>query len=56
MREMDDNYHSKSDDFDTQRLYAKANLRVVSTVYPLDETVSHLPHNKLITDELVANP
>ena len=56
MREMDDNYLSESDNFDTQQLYVKANLRVVSTVYPLDATVSHLRHNKLTTDELEANP
>ena len=32
MREMDDNYHIKSDNIDTHRLYTKVDLRVVSTV------------------------
>ena len=32
MREMDDNYLSKSDNIDMQRLYLKVNLHVFSTV------------------------
>ena len=32
MREMDDNYLNKSDNLDTQRLYLKVFLLVVSTV------------------------
>ena len=55
MREMDDNFHSKSDNFDTQRLSIKVTLRVVSTVYPRDRTVTHLLHNKQNTDELTGN-
>ena len=31
MLEMDDDYLSKSDNFDTQRLYIKISLRVIST-------------------------
>ena len=55
IREMDDDYHSKSDNIDTQRLYLKDNLGVVSTVNPRDETVTQLLHNKPNTDELAAN-
>ena len=52
---MDDDYFSKSDNIDTQRLYIKVNLRVVSTVCPLDRTVTQLLHNKQNADELMAN-
>ena len=52
---MDDDYLVKSDNIDTPRLYVKVNLRVVSVVSPRDRTVSHLLHNKPITDELMAN-
>ena len=55
MHEMDDNYHRKSDNIDTQWLSIKVNLRVVSTVNPLDKTVTQLLHNKTITDETGAN-
>ena len=55
MREMVEHYHSKSDNIDTQRLHIKVNLRVVSTVCPLDRTVTQLLHNKPNIDELVAN-
>ena len=51
MRDMDDNYLSKSDNFDTQRMYLKICLRVVSAIYPRDRAVSQLLHNKPITDE-----
>ena len=37
--EMDDNNLSKSDNLDTQ-LYLNVNLRVVSTVFPRDRTVT----------------
>ena len=55
MREMDDNNHSKSDNVDTQRLYLKVTLRVVSTVSPRDRTVTQLLDNKPITDEITAH-
>ena len=55
MREMDDDEHSKSDDVDTQRLCLKVTLRVVSTVYPRDRTVTQLLHNNPINDELTGN-
>ena len=55
MLEMDDNSLVKSDNTDTQRLSIKANLRLVSTLYPRDRTVTHLPHNKPNTDGLMAN-
>ena len=54
MREMDDNYHSKSDNIDTERLNLKVTQGVVSTVYPRDKTLTQLLH-KPITDELTAN-
>ena len=40
MLEMDDNYLVKSDNIDTQRVYLKVTLRVVSTVYLRDRTVT----------------
>ena len=52
---MDDNYLSKSDNFDTERPCLKDNLRVVSTVYLRDRTISQLLHNKTNADELMAN-
>ena len=55
MREMDDNYLSESDNFDTQLLFTKDNLRVVSMVCPRDATVTQLLRKKTITDELMAN-
>ena len=55
IREMDDDYHSESDNIDTPRLYTKVNLRVVSTVYPRDKTVAQLLHNKPNTNELMEN-
>ena len=55
MREMDDTYHSKTDNIDTQRLYLKVNLRVVSAVYPRDMTVTQQLHNKPNTNKLLAN-
>ena len=54
MREMDDNNLIKSDNIDTQRAYLKVTLRVVSTVYPHDRTVTRPLHNKPIPDELMA--
>ena len=55
MREMDDTYHSKTDNIDTQRLYLKVNLRVVLAVYPRDMTVTQQLHNKPNTNKLLAN-
>ena len=52
---MEDNSYSKSDNIDTQRLYLKVNLRVVSAVYPRDRTVTQLLHNKPNTVELMVN-
>ena len=54
MLEMDDNYLSTSDNIYTQ-LHIKVNLRVVSTVCPLDSTVTQPLHNKPNTDDLLAN-
>ena len=54
MREMDDNHISKLENIDTQRLYINANLRVVSTIYPRDMSVTQL-YNKPNIDELMAN-
>ena len=54
IREMDDDYFSEPDNFDTQ-LYLKVNMCVVSTVSPCDRTVTQLLHNKPTTDELTAN-
>ena len=54
MGQTGDNYHSKSDNVDTQPLYLNANLGVVSTIYPRDRTGTQLLHNKPITDELTA--
>ena len=56
IHEMDDNYHSESDNFDMPRLGLKANLRLVSTACPLDMTLTQLLRNKPITYELMANP
>ena len=55
MPEINDDYLSESDNFDTQRLYLMANVRVVSAVYPRDATVSQLLHNKPNIDELTGN-
>ena len=38
-----------------RRLYLKANLRVVSAVYPRDKAVSQLLHKKPNTNELTGN-
>ena len=38
-----------------QRLFLKVNKRVVSTVCPLDRTVTQLLHDKPNIDELMAN-
>ena len=55
MLKIDDNNLSKSDDFGRERLYLNANIRVVSTVYPRDKTVTQLLHNKPITNGLTGN-
>ena len=54
MLEMDDDYLSKSDNIDTQRLRLNVNLRDVSTVNTRDMSVTRL-HNKPIADELMVN-
>ena len=54
MLEMDVDYLSKSDNIDTQRLHYNVNLRVVSTIYPRDMSVTQL-YNKPNIDELMAN-
>ena len=55
MREMDDDFFSESDNFDTQWLHTKVNQRVISTVILHDRTVTQLRHNKPNTDELMDN-
>ena len=55
MREMDDNDHSKSDNFDTQQLYINVNLGLVSTVSLRDMTLTHLLQKKPNTNELTGN-
>ena len=42
IRQMDDNYHSTSDNIDNQRLHTKVNQGVVSAVCPRDRTFSQL--------------
>ena len=55
MRDMDNNYIGKSDNIDTQRLCLKVTLRVVSTVYPRDKTVTAAAQ-QAIADEFMVNP
>ena len=52
---MDDDDHRESDNFDTQMLYLKVNLRFVSAVFRRDMTLTRLLFNKPNTDELMAN-